>query len=178
MNVDVNVVLVIMFNACVKQIFFTYIDCNWQINYTCLKLDYSQLYKLTPYRQLLWKSFIDFESELGEYDRARELYERLLQRTQHVKVWISYAQFESSLNIDGSEEQTRHVYDTADKELRKGDDKSARLLLLESWLEFEKKTGNMANVKSIRTFKYKMLCKIMFVYGVVGIFMLDLHIIF
>ena len=105
------------------------------------------------FNQLLWKSFIDFESELGEYDRARELYERLLQRTQHVKVWISYAQFESSLNIDGAEEQARHVYDTADKELRKGDDKSARLLLLESWLEFEKKTGNMANVKSIRTWQ-------------------------
>lgn len=36
--------------------------------------------------QVLWKAYIDFEINLEEYDRTRDLYERLLKRTQHVKV--------------------------------------------------------------------------------------------
>ena len=44
--------------------------------------------------ELLWKAYIDFEEEEGEYERTRHLYERLLQKTDHVKVWISYAHFE------------------------------------------------------------------------------------
>lgn len=46
--------------------------------------------------ELLWKSYIDFEIEEGERDRARALYERLIERSGHVKVWISYALFEAS----------------------------------------------------------------------------------
>ena len=36
--------------------------------------------------QVLWKAYIDFESELEEYDRVRTLYDRLLEKTSHVKV--------------------------------------------------------------------------------------------
>jgi crooked neck len=46
--------------------------------------------------ELLWKSYIDLEVEEGERKRARALYERLLERSGHVKVWISYALFESA----------------------------------------------------------------------------------
>ncbi|TPP64420.1 Crooked neck protein 1 [Fasciola gigantica] len=44
--------------------------------------------------ELLWKAYIDFEIEQCDWERARLLYRRLLQRTQHVKVWISFANFE------------------------------------------------------------------------------------
>lgn len=47
---------------------------------------------------MLWKAYIDFETELEEFDKARDLYERLLQKTQHVKVWIAYAEFEVSVH--------------------------------------------------------------------------------
>lgn len=53
--------------------------------------------------ELLWKSYIDFEEESIEFDRTRELFERLLQKTDHVKVWISYAHFE--INADESAEE-------------------------------------------------------------------------
>jgi len=36
--------------------------------------------------ELLWKAYIDFEVGLSETEKARELYERLLERTLHVKV--------------------------------------------------------------------------------------------
>lgn len=36
--------------------------------------------------EVLWKAYIDFEIEQEEFDRTRSLYNRLLTRTQHVKV--------------------------------------------------------------------------------------------
>lgn len=60
--------------------------------------------------ELLWKAFIDFEIDIGEYDRATTLYERLLERTKHVKVWISFAKFKK---LHGEEEDTRDIYDRA-----------------------------------------------------------------
>lgn len=54
--------------------------------------------------ELLWKAYIDFEEEEGEYDRTRQLYERLLEKTDHVKVWISYAHFEINVPDDDEDE--------------------------------------------------------------------------
>lgn len=86
--------------------------------------------------ELLWKSYIDLEVEEGERERARALYERLLARSGHVKVWISYALFESSRigvnedhGIDASEDdippenqsnpqRTREVFERGYKDLR------------------------------------------------------------
>lgn len=42
------------------------------------------------------QSYIDFEIAEGERERTRALYERLLDRTRHVKVWMSYAAFEAA----------------------------------------------------------------------------------
>lgn len=36
--------------------------------------------------EVIWKAYIDFELEQEEFDRTRSLYQRLLQRTKHVKV--------------------------------------------------------------------------------------------
>lgn len=49
--------------------------------------------------ELVWKSWIDFEYDVEEYERARDLYERLLRRTSHVKVWVSFAQFEGNVGM-------------------------------------------------------------------------------
>lgn len=42
------------------------------------------------------QAYIDFEIAEREFERTRQLYERLLDRTKHLKVWISYAKFEAS----------------------------------------------------------------------------------
>ena len=109
--------------------------------------------------QLLWKSYIDFETEIGQFDRARDLYKRLLQRTQHVKVWISYAQFEAALESEEALAEARAIYEQADKELKKSEDKSERLLLLESWVQFEQTHGTAATVRSIQAKLPKKLKK-------------------
>lgn len=46
--------------------------------------------------ELVWKSYINFEEGHEEWDAARQLYERLLERTGHVKVWVTFAQVRPS----------------------------------------------------------------------------------
>merc|ERR1712130_1049690 len=92
--------------------------------------------------EILWKAYIDFETEQEETDKARELYRRLLQRTQHVKVWLSYAQFELQVEHEDRIQQARHVYEQANKELRRSREKEERLMLLEAWRDFEREDGD------------------------------------
>jgi len=56
--------------------------------------------------EIVWKAYIDCEEEEGEYERARDLYERLLVKmpSAHPKVWISYAHFEINVPDDEEEE--------------------------------------------------------------------------
>ncbi|KAM0748141.1 protein prenylyltransferase [Meredithblackwellia eburnea MCA 4105] len=72
--------------------------------------------------ELIWKSWIDYEYGEEEYDRARELYERLLRRTSHVKVWVSFAQFEANAGkaiadrLAGIEEEDHEEEEDGEKE--------------------------------------------------------------
>ncbi|KAM9839894.1 crooked neck-like protein 1 [Aulostomus maculatus] len=92
--------------------------------------------------EVLWKSYIDFEIEQEEFGNTRNLYKRLLQRTQHVKVWISYAKFELSIESDDRLQKCRQIYEEANKSMRTCEEKEERLMLLESWREFENEFGS------------------------------------
>ena len=112
--------------------------------------------------EILWKAYVDFEIEQGERSKARALYERLLDRTKHVKVWMSYAQFENAplrradadagadagaeaLETDPEESlatrerRAREVYERALSSLKETqpDAKEERVMLLEAWRAFE-----------------------------------------
>ncbi|KFG86548.1 cell cycle control protein [Metarhizium anisopliae] len=111
--------------------------------------------------ELLWKAYIDFEEEEGEYERTRELYERLLEKTDHVKVWISYAHFEINIPEDeeGAEEQplseeakarARNVFERAHKSMRDKDLKEERVSLLNAWLSFEREHGSSEDVDKVQ----------------------------
>ncbi|MED6261581.1 Crooked neck-like protein 1 [Ataeniobius toweri] len=100
--------------------------------------------------EVLWKSYIDFEIEQEEFENTRNLYKRLLQRTQHVKVWISYAKFE--LSVDGPDrlQRCRQIYEEANKSMRSCEEKEERLMLLESWRDFEKEFGSDGTRERVR----------------------------
>uniref|UniRef100_A0A673FME3 Crooked neck-like protein 1 n=1 Tax=Sinocyclocheilus rhinocerous TaxID=307959 RepID=A0A673FME3_9TELE len=100
--------------------------------------------------EVLWKSYIDFEIEQEEYDNTRGLYKRLLQRTQHVKVWISYGQFELSIDSDDRIQRCRQIYEEANKSMQSCEEKEERLMLLESWRDFEDEFGSFANKERVR----------------------------
>ena len=108
--------------------------------------------------ELLWKAYIDFEEEEGEYERTRALYERLLQKTDHVKVWISYAHFELDVPDPNEEEpeeaeeeelpvsaaaiaQARKVFTRAYDHLKALNLKEERVALLQAWRSFEATHG-------------------------------------
>ncbi|XP_048078117.1 crooked neck-like protein 1 isoform X2 [Ursus arctos] len=98
---------------------------------------------------VLWKSYIDFEIEQEETERTRNLYRRLLQRTQHVKVWISFAQFELSSGKEGSLAKCRQIYEEANKTMRNCEEKEERLMLLESWRSFEDEFGTVSDKERV-----------------------------
>lgn len=86
----------------------------------------------------VWKAYIDFEIEQKEYKNVEQLYECLLNRTNHVKVWLSYAQFYEDLQ---ELTKARKVFERANERLR-DEEALARVVLLESWQEFEKRQGD------------------------------------
>lgn len=118
--------------------------------------------------ELLWKSYIDFEEEEGEYERTRDLYERLLEKTNHVKVWISYAHFEISVPENEEEEEeeedeeteqpvseeaksrARKIFERAHKIMREKDLKDERVSLLNAWLSFERAHGSEEEIESVQ----------------------------
>lgn len=110
--------------------------------------------------ELLWKAYIDFEEEEGEYDRTRRLYERLLEKTGHVKVWISYAHFEINIpedDADDTEEDTpiseeaktraRGIFIRANKTLHSAPPE--RVTLLNAWLSFERTHGSEEDAEAV-----------------------------
>ena len=79
--------------------------------------------------EAVWKAYIDFEVEEGEYDRARALYERLLEKTNHVKVWTSFAEFEVSIPEEEAGAEEKEGEDNAqdeEKEIVVSDSAKAR----------------------------------------------------
>ena len=85
----------------------------------------------------VWKAYIDFEVENGQIGRARSLYEALLHRTKHVKVWASFAKFEaqqaqSMTRVRQIMKQAQDYFRDSQSEL-----KEERKMLLETWLDIE-----------------------------------------
>ncbi|XP_047138151.1 crooked neck-like protein 1 isoform X1 [Hydra vulgaris] len=99
--------------------------------------------------EVLWKAYIDFEIAQQEYDNTRQLFERLLKRTNHMKVWISYARFESTTGEDAAIEQARSIFKRGDKALKADNLKEERMMLLEAWKTFEYEHGTSASQMAI-----------------------------
>lgn len=115
--------------------------------------------------ELLWKSYIDFEEEEGEYDRTRALYERLLEKTDHVKVWTSYAHFE--INVpdpeaaepedeeaevpisEAAKARSRTVFRRAHEIYKSRSLTSERVALLHAWKSFEEAHGSDEDKEAI-----------------------------
>lgn len=137
--------------------------------------------------EAVWKAYIDFEVEEGEYDRARRLYERLLDKTDHVKVWISFAEFEVSIPEEEEEEaeeeeaervisdaakaRGRAVFDRAYRRMRERDLKEEvyhkylndvniqRVVLLESWKQYESTYGDEKTLAQVEELMPKVVKK-------------------
>lgn len=75
-------------------------------------------------------------------------YKRLLQRTKHVKVWVSLALFEASVK---EYEKARAVFEEGDKELKGVEEqREDRKILLESYRDFEKAYGGNEKLELVK----------------------------
>ncbi|KAJ2352195.1 NineTeen Complex (NTC) component, partial [Coemansia sp. RSA 2611] len=101
--------------------------------------------------EVLWKAYIDFEYDQGDYAKTRELYERLLTLTDHVKVWISLARFELAVADDSEGRLTaaRSVYERAYARLKELGLTEERLALLEAWREAERSEPRWGDVAAV-----------------------------
>ncbi|KAI9188889.1 NineTeen Complex (NTC) component [Blastocladiella emersonii ATCC 22665] len=103
--------------------------------------------------EVLWKAYIDFEMDEGEWTKTRHLYERLLQRTAHVKVWISFAKFEMQAeeldDVAARATRARAVFDNAYKKLKERAANEERVILLESWRDFEREFGSRESASKV-----------------------------
>lgn len=130
--------------------------------------------------EIVWKAYIDFEAEEGDREKTRSLYERLLERTGHYKVYNSYAHMEASVlgggeDEDGNEiegeagdlEKARDVYRRGYSDLRARGEKedvsavfcneknkleliSQRAALLAEWKKFEIEHGTAEDVAKVQ----------------------------
>lgn len=125
--------------------------------------------------EIVWRAYIDFEIEEEEHDRVRELYNRLLERTKHVNVWISFAQFEHTAGYVSSTaqlrdysftilyvtylifyfcsnvENARTILREANKELKDSKMNEERALLVKAWLELEEQVGDKERIAEVKT---------------------------
>ncbi|CAG8474804.1 334_t:CDS:10 [Paraglomus occultum] len=102
--------------------------------------------------ELLWKAYIDFEFSEEEFEKTRQLYERLLEKTNHVKVWVSYARFEAGAEDaygQSAVERSRKIFERAYDNMKERELKEERVLLLESWKEFEKEYGTTESLSAV-----------------------------
>jgi len=106
--------------------------------------------KELDYAENVWKSFIDFEISLGEHEKARDLFRKLLEETNHVKVWVGFAKFElenvkSYQNSKGVFKESYNLFKTEQPDL-----KEERLMILEAWIELEKQHGTPESYEEIK----------------------------
>ena len=99
--------------------------------------------------ELLWKAFIDFETEQEEFDNCRGLFERLLQRTQHVKVWLSYSKFEIATGTEEGVGNAREVFRRANKAHKTASQTEERAMVLEAWRELERERGDAESLAEV-----------------------------
>ena len=89
--------------------------------------------------ETVWKAYIDWEAEEGRLDKARVLYERLLEKTGHIKVWVSYAHFEAQ---HGEIDMARAIFERSNEAVKEKGVVSERIILLEAWHEMELSWAN------------------------------------
>ncbi|CAB62633.1 crooked neck-like protein [Arabidopsis thaliana] len=141
------------------KIFKKYIEIELHLGNIdrCRKL-YARYLEWSPESCYAWTKFAEFERSLAETERARAIFElaisqpRLLDRTKHYKVWLSFAKFEASA-AQGQEDTIEHaraVFDRANTYYKesKPELKEERANLLEDWLNMEASFGDVSAVQS------------------------------
>lgn len=97
--------------------------------------------------EIVWKTYINIELSNMEIEKVRSLYGRLLNKTKHVKVWISYAKFEQE---NQENLNARAVFENAYLYFKQSLLKEERLLILENWISLEELSNDENMIDELR----------------------------
>ncbi|OEH75929.1 crooked neck family 1 protein isoform 2 [Cyclospora cayetanensis] len=95
----------------------------------------------------IWKTYIDMEVNWGAFDRARALYERLLDKTQHVNAFKGYATFE--WKKAEQKDRSRQVLNRGLDVCKTNGWDEERAALLEHWLALEREGGDAQAIQRV-----------------------------
>uniref|UniRef100_A0A8P4K4D7 Crooked neck pre-mRNA splicing factor 1 n=1 Tax=Dicentrarchus labrax TaxID=13489 RepID=A0A8P4K4D7_DICLA len=117
----------------------------------CRKL-YEKYLEFSPENCTTWIKFAELETILGDMERARGIFELAIgqPRLDMPEVWISYAKFELSIDSSDRLQRCRQIFEEANKSMRNCEEKEERLMLLESWSDFEKEFGSDTTMERVR----------------------------
>jgi len=88
--------------------------------------------------ELVWKRFIDLNIANEHYEEARTLYARLLQKSRHIRIYKSFADFEKDC---GDIESARTIIKEGLDRYKDEQKNEERAQLLDHWIECEKDAG-------------------------------------
>lgn len=97
--------------------------------------------------ELVWKRYIDLEVSHDELDEARQVWKRLLSKSNHVRVFIAYADFEA-LTVK-SMPNAREGLEQGLKHFKAEQRSEERAMLLEHWLKLEQENGDEKSVEAV-----------------------------
>lgn len=89
--------------------------------------------------ETVWKIYINLEIKDGNYNKVRKLYERLLERSKHVKVFCSFSRFEEDIK---EYEKSRSIFNKAYEYYKLEGNNNDRAEIVFKWLDFERRLNN------------------------------------
>ena len=72
-----------------------------------------------------------------------------MKKTEHVKVWISYANFEATIEDKSRNERVRKCFERGYNALKQQEAGEERVILLEAWKEFEAAKGDDESLQQV-----------------------------
>lgn len=97
--------------------------------------------------ELVWKRYIDLEVSHEEHENARKVWQRLLGKAQHVRVYVAYSEFEAKTMQ--SMDQCRRVLEQGQSNMRAETRSEERAMLLEHWLRLEQECGDDESIAAL-----------------------------
>lgn len=113
--------------------------------------------------ELVWKRYIDLEVSHDEFDEARKVWMSLLGKSNHVRVYIAYSEFEAY--TCQAMPQCRDVIERGLKHFKAENRSDERAMLLEQLLKLEKETGDEKAAEAVEKRQPKRVKKRRAVHG-------------
>eukprot|EP00929_Paragymnodinium_shiwhaense_P113045 TRINITY_DN8130_c0_g1_i1.p1 TRINITY_DN8130_c0_g1~~TRINITY_DN8130_c0_g1_i1.p1 ORF type:complete len:681 (+),score=245.95 TRINITY_DN8130_c0_g1_i1:204-2246(+) len=107
--------------------------------------------------ELVWKRYIDLEVSHEEVENARKVWLRLISKSNHVRVYIAYTEFEAQ--TCNAMPMARDALETGVRHFKAENRSDERAMLLEHWLKLEEEFGDAKSTEDVQARQPKRVKK-------------------